>query len=260
MAEDLLRAPSLPEAVRQFLQANRCIFLFGNTAPDVQVVSGQRRQETHFFDLPIREGAPPAWEHMLACHPALAHADGLPASQAAFLAGYLCHLQADWYWVSEIFAPVFGPHCTWGTFRQRLYLHNVLRAYLDLHILPELPPGMDVCLHRVTPAGWLPFVQDRFLSQWRDLLSPQLQPGAAAQTVEVFAARQGILVSAYYDLLESGERMQQEVFDHLPLGHIQGYRQRLLDENIRLLSHYLAFTCQDFFSPNERRLFQEAQL
>jgi hypothetical protein len=136
----------------------------------------------------------------------------------------------------------------------------VLRAYLDLHILPELHPGMDVCLHHVTSAGWLPFVQDRFLNQWRDLLSPQLQPGAAAQTVEVFAARQGISVSAYYDLLESGERMQQEVFDHLPLGHVQSYRQRLLDENSQLLSHYLAFTRQDFLSPNERRLFQEVQL
>jgi len=260
MAEDLLRQPRLPEAVRQFLQGYRCIFLFGNTAPDVQVVSGQERQATHFFDLPIHSGAPFAWEHMLASHPALAHPQALPASQVAFLAGYLCHLQADWYWVSEIFAPIFGPRSTWGTFRQRLYLHNVLRAYLDLHILPELHPGMDVCLHYVTPAGWLPFVKDQFLLEWRNLLFPQLRPGAAAQTVEVFAARQGVSVSEYYALLGSEPRMQQEVFDHLPLEQIHSYRQQMLDENIRLLSEYLAFTGQEVLSPHERRLFQEAHL
>lgn len=249
LAEDLLRHPLLPEEIRQFLHNSRCVFLFGNTAPDVQVVSGQPRQQTHYFNLPIQAGDPPAWELLLSEHPQLVDARQLPAAKAAFLAGYLCHLQADWLWVKEIFAPVFGPHCSWGTFRERLYLHNVLSAYLDVCILPGLRPGMDACLCQVEPEGWLPFVEDRHLIEWRDLLFPQLQPGASTYTVEVFSSRQGISAPEFHALLESEERMQQEVFAHLPLQQVQSYHQRVLDENTRLLSDYLAFTKPDVFFP-----------
>ena len=255
LAEELLSHPNLPENISQFLQASRCGFLFGNTAPDVQVVSGQPRQDTHFFNLPIQTGDRSAWELLLSTHPHLAAAEHLPATHAAFLAGYLCHLQADWLWVKDIFAPVFGPHCSWGTFHQRLYYHNVLRAYLDLHILPELSPGMDACLCQVEPDGWLPFVQDRHLAEWRDLLFPQLHSGATPQTVEVFSSRQGISVPEYYALLESEERMQAEVFEHLPLSHVQSYRQRVVDDNIHLLSDYLAFSLHPINTPIEGNAF-----
>lgn len=240
LAEDLLHHPALPEDMRQFLEDSRCAFLFGNTAPDVQVVSGQPRLVTHFFDLPIQENAPPAWEQMLFANPSLAFADQLPGEMAGFLAGYLCHLQADWIWVKEIFAPIFGPHSSWGAFRERLFLHNVLRAYLDVRILPELPCGTDSCLQRVEPSQWLPFVEDRFLVEWRNLLFPQLQPGAATQTVEVFSARGGISAPEFNALLESEVRMQEEVFSHLPLEQISRYHQQVLHENLRLLTAYLA--------------------
>jgi hypothetical protein len=242
LAEELLTHPCFPETISQFIQNFRCEFLFGNTAPDVQVVSGQPRQVTHFFNLPIQAGDQPAWKVIFTEHPTLVVAKELPASQAAFLAGYVCHLQADWMWVKDIFAPFFGLRCSWATFRMRLYYHNVLRAYLDQHILPELPAGMDTCLNQVKPAGWLPFVQDRYLVEWRDLIYPQLQPGADIQTVEVFSSRQGISAPEYYALLASEERMQQEVFEHIPIGLVQSYRQRVLDENMRLLLDYLAFT------------------
>jgi hypothetical protein len=251
MAGELLNDPRLPEKISRFLQSSRGMFLFGNTAPDVQVVSGQPRQVTHFFNLPIQAGDQPPWELILSDHPHLANAEQLPAHQAAFLSGYLCHLQADWFWVKDIFAPIFGPRCSWSTFHKRLYYHNVLRAYLDRHILPELFPGMDICLRRVNPDGWLPFVQDHHLMEWRNLLFPQLQPGAVTQTVEVFSSRQGISAPEFYNLLESGERMQQEIFQHIPLKYVQNYRQRVLDENILLLSVYLAFTLHQTNSPIE---------
>ena len=146
LADDLLQYPSMPEPIRQLLRTYRGEFLFGSTAPDVQVVTGQPREATHFFDLPIQPGDRTAWEVFLTTYPALADAARLPASQSAFLSGYLCHLQADWLWVKQLFTPVFGPHCAWGTFRQRLYYHNVLRAYLDLQILPGLPTGTGTAM------------------------------------------------------------------------------------------------------------------
>ena len=239
LAQDLLKCPALAEPARAFLVSQRCAFLLGNTAADVQVISGQKRTATHFFDLPIQPGDTPPWERLLVLYPALGQPHLLDPQQAAFLAGYLCHLRADWDWVLEIFIPVFGPHCSWGTFRQRLYYHNVLRAYLDQQLLPGLRGSMGDCLSSVNPDGWLPFVASRHLQAWRDLLTPQFHPSAAAQTVEVFAARQGIPSTEYYDLINSETRMQAEIFGHIPCEQIEGYRQRLLVESAYLLESYL---------------------
>jgi hypothetical protein len=109
----------------------------------------------------------------------------------------------------------------------------------------------------VQPDGWLPFVQDRHLTQWRDLLFPQLLPGATTQTVEVFSARQGISAPDFYALLESEERMQQEVFEHVPLPLVQSYRQKVLDENVRMLSDFLAFTLHQMNTLLREMYFRE---
>jgi hypothetical protein len=239
LAEDLLAHLGLAGEQREFLQRFKCAFLFGNTAPDVQVISGQPRQQTHFFNLPIQARDRTAWQRLLSDYPNLADTKRLSLSQTAFLAGYLCHLQADWMWVKELFAPVFGPRAPWGTFPKRLYLHNVLRAYLDVRILPELPPGMDRGLRQAQPDGWLPFVADHHLIEWREVLVPQLKPGAATQTVEVFSSRQGISSTEFNALVESEERMQREIFSHVSLEKVQEYHQRVLEHNCHLLSEYL---------------------
>ncbi len=241
LALELLDEPSLPEAARRFLLARRGEFLFGNTAPDVQVVSGQPREETHLFRIPIQPGDQAPWERLLAEYPRLARPEKLGPGQAEFISGYLCHLQADWMWVKQVFAPVFGPGCAWGTFSGRLYYHNILRAYLDQRSLPGLGAGMDACLGQVNSDRWLPFVESRYFQHWREFLISQLRPGAPTKTVEVFSYRQGISAPEYYALLASEERMQAEVFDHMPLERVQLYRRSVVEENARLLTNFLAF-------------------
>lgn len=238
IAENLLANPALASPIQQLLRGQRDAFLFGNTAPDVQVVSRQEREATHFFRLPVRSNAQPPWERLLGSHPSLAQPDRIPGAQAAFIAGYLCHLQADWLWIVEIFAPVFGLDCHWDTFSQRLYLHNVLRAYLDREVIPVLAADMADRLKAIQFNSWLPFVQDIHLSAWRDYIAGQLEPGAASETVEVFANRQGLSPAEFYQLLESEERMEQEVFIHLPRQQLEAYRQRLVESNLELLQGY----------------------
>jgi hypothetical protein len=231
----------------------RGAFLLGNTAPDVQVVSGQERQATHFFKVPIRPGSPLPWTRLLTVYPALAYPAVLPGAQASFLAGYLCHLQADWSWIRLIFSPVFGPECSWGTFPERLYLHNVLRSYLDMQVMPELPARTAGRLRHTHPKNWLPFVEDRHLLEWRDYLAQQLEPGAAAQTVEVFAARQGISPTEFYQLLESEERMDQQVFSHLPRHVLKVYRQQLVELNVKSLESFFSGDGWIFSEPADHR-------
>ncbi len=238
VAEDLLRHPALASHIRQVLEAQRCIFLFGNTAPDVQVVSHQSREDTHFFTLPFDPGALPAWEVLLENYASLSDPWQMPLEQAAFIAGYLCHLQADWYWVKDIFDPVFGPASDWSTFWHRLYLHNVLRTYLDQEVSEKLLKSAGFCLEAVLPMNWLPFVEDRYLLEWRDEVFGQLLPGASAHTVEVFAERQGISPEEYYRLLNDEEAMEAQVFSHISHQALGQYRQSLIIENLHLLEIY----------------------
>jgi hypothetical protein len=241
IAQDLLRHPALSVHIRQVLTAQHCIFLFGNTAPDVQVVSQQPREVTHFFTLPFDREALSAWEAFLHSNSSLSDPRRMPPDQTAFIAGYLCHLQADWFWVKDIFDPIFGPSSTWSTFWNRLYLHNVLRTYLDNQISDKLRDSVGDCASEIIPKNWLPFVEDRYLIEWRDEVFEQLSPGASAHTVEVFAERQGISPVEYYRLLNDKEAMEAQVFSHVSHETLEQYRQKLLAENLHLLELYFNY-------------------
>jgi hypothetical protein len=240
IAEELLANSRLPEETRRWLIRQRPAFLLGNTAPDVQTVSQQAREATHFFVLPLQRNAHLPWEVMWNEYPELRKdADAaLSEAQAAFLAGYVCHLQADWVWVNEIFEPFFGSGGHWAERQHRLYIHNVLRAYLDRQVLGCLHPRSGELLMRAVPEKWLPFVEDAHLCQWRDFLAPQLHPGASAQTVEVFAARQGIDPEQFYQLLDSEPLMDQQVFVHLSRRQMSMYRQQMIAQSLALLSDW----------------------
>ena len=239
VAEDLLRHADLPDFARRFLLRQRGPFLLGNTAPDVQVVSHQQREETHFFTLPLTAGAPLPWEQMLGSYPSLTCPECASEDQIAFIAGYLCHLQADWEWVDKLFVPYFILQQDWGDIWRRLYLHNVLRSYLDRQELASLPAEESLALLHANPHGWLPFVRDNYLYEWRNLLIQQLEPGARSLTVEVFASRQDIDPQEYYALLDSEERLEQELFHYVPRQLVADYRQRLVAQSIDLVGGYL---------------------
>jgi hypothetical protein len=231
--------PNLSAEVRIQLNKHAGAFLLGNTAPDVQVISGQARQVTHFFTLPIQSAAAPPWETMLFEHPELIHVEHFPGSRSAFLAGYLCHLQADWIWVLTLFLPTFGPEQTWETFPRRLYLHNVLRAYLDGQVISTLTADVVGNLKDTCSENWLPFVRDYHLDEWRDFLTNQFKPGAEVKTVDLFASRQGIDPLEFHSLVQSETDMESQVFERLPRATLIDFRDQIISMNLELIQSYL---------------------
>jgi hypothetical protein len=233
---EILDHPDLPRAAAVDLAAELPAFLLGSVAPDVQTLSGQTREATHFFPVPLDAG-PPATARLLAQHPALARPPALPTAQAAFLSGYLAHLVLDQLWVADIFEPVFGPDRPWASFPERLYLHNVLRAHWDAADLARLPPATARQLGAARPEGWLPFVRDQHLHAWRDLVAGQLEPGAA-RTVEVFAERMNIDPRVLAGLLASPDEMQRRLFVHLAPGALERYRVSAVGAAAQVLAAY----------------------
>lgn len=234
VAAELLERGGLPPAVGEALPA----FLLGNIAPDVQVLSGQTREATHFFPVPL-DDAPPAQVVLLKQYAGLAPLGALPPAQAAFMAGYLAHLVFDQLWVRLIFEPVFGPDRPWGQgFQERLYLHNVLRAHWDGLDLARLGPAVARDLADAVPRGWLPFVSDAHLAAWRDVVAGQLGAAGGSRTVEVFAERMGADPAALAALLASPAEMERRLFCRLAPGALDEYRAVALAESAAVIARH----------------------
>ena len=238
IADELLASSDLPGELNAFLNQQRCAFYLGKTAPDVQSISGQTRQETHFYHVPLVDPTDP-WLHMFDQHPVLQDASQMAPAHTAFIAGYICHLQADIIWIKDLFVPYFLPRLKKGDHKYIAHVHNALRTYLDEQILPGLQHGAGTCLHSARPNGWLPFVEQSDLVRWRDFLSDQLMPGAQSQTVQVFAERLGMSPEEFLQLVRSEERMESEVFSFVPRQVLVEYRDKLIAANLKLLVSYL---------------------
>jgi hypothetical protein len=221
------------------LHAQRGAFLFGNTAPDVQVVSNQPREATHFFQIPF--GTTPLPQRaMFKAYPALAHARSLSAAHAAFIAGYICHLWLDIIWVRDIYLPAFGPDARWDTMRDRLLFHNILRAWCDQNDQHQLNGDTGAALAGVQPRRWLPFTADAYLREWRDLLAAQFQPGATIRTVEVFAARNRVAPEDFRRVLDSPAELERVIFAHASHEKIEAFYRTGHDEMAELIVEYFS--------------------
>ncbi|HLF26787.1 MAG TPA: zinc dependent phospholipase C family protein [Anaerolineae bacterium] len=238
VAEAILSDVQLADPARRLLAAHRAAFLFGSTAPDVQTVSGQPREATHFFNVPL-DTERPAHAVMFEACPDLGRPDRLAPAHAAFLAGYITHLLLDVMWVRDIFAPVFGPDMGWSSFRDRLFLHNVLRAWCDRRDQARLVAGAGELLAAVRPDRWLPFTADAHLRRWRDVLVEQFAPGAVIRTVQVFAERGQVAPEAFERVLSTEDRMDELIFSHISRAAIEDFYTRGLAGSRVLINDYL---------------------
>jgi Zinc dependent phospholipase C len=238
IADKLLHDNILPGSIRDQLIDQRGAFLFGNTAPDVQTVSSQLREATHFFDIPLRSNQA-AHLKMFELYPALAHARSIPPAQAAFIAGYICHLLLDVLWIRDIYQPGFGPSARWATSHERSIYHNTLRAWCDQNDQRALNGDTGSILATVQPDRWLPFTLDRSLIDWRNVLVNQFRPGASIRTIEVFAARNHVPPAEFQRVLDSPSEMDANIFAHSSRKDIEAFYQQGHDQMAELIANYL---------------------
>ena len=235
-AEEILHGDGLSPAVLHLLAQQRGPFLLGNTAPDVQTISGQRRSETHFYSLSDATTRP-ANETLLAAHPALAQVRELPLARVAFYAGYFAHLLLDQLWLESIFQSHFW--AGWGDRHERAFLHNVLRTWLDRQDRERLDESVMKALQDVNQREWLPLVRDEHLYSWRDWLVAQLGPGKTERTAEVFAQRMSMPVAQIEALLSSPQRMRQRVFARIPPSALDSFRSAGHERSVAMISQYV---------------------
>jgi hypothetical protein len=210
--------------------------MLGHTAPDVKTVSGQKREESHFYTIP-RTSDRPAYLALFDTHPELARANALSPSQAAFIAGYVAHLLLDELWLDDVFQRYFLQD--WGPLGERLFLHNVLRTWVDLRDQARLDGTMAQALEQAEPDDWLPFVDDEYLRGWRDWLVVQLAAGHRMETAKVLADRMGVPAAEVEAVVQSPEEMERRVFQHFPRSALEAFRERGYRQSVMLVEWYV---------------------
>lgn len=247
LARRLMHDPTLPDAVRQALGAAWGPFLLGSIAPDARVSSGMDRAATHFFEYrPVID--PPPATAMLRAYPVLRRSRlGSDTAHLAFVAGYAAHLAMDAIWCTDLLFAHFND--SWGTPRGRWYYLHMLLGTLDQRDRQLLPDDYYNALAGAKPSGWLPFIPDPDLGQWRDLVANQLAPGAASLTLEIFGARINMRADEIAARMDDADYMA-ELWQNIPLTVIAEIERRM-DDGVRR-------TLADYFEDREDRFEAEA--
>ncbi len=238
-ARDILADARLPEAIRQALHAHLGAFLLGNTAVDVQSLTGQPRFDTHFYHV-HGDASARAGETLLATYSELADPQRLHPAHAAFVGGYLTHLVWDECWLRDVFRPFYMESDLWPDRLTRNIHHNALRVLMDrqaeaaLRRCPDLVP----LLRSVQLDHWLSFVETEALYRWRDWVADQLADPGTVETAHVFAGRMGISPEHFETVISA---VEQDTY-HPP---VPGLREALstfetaaLAESIEALKRY----------------------
>jgi len=206
-ARDILADARLPETIRQAMDAHLGGFLLGNTAVDVQSLTGQPRFDTHFYHV-HGDSTARAGETLLAAYPELAEPQQLHPAHAAFISGYLAHLAWDECWLRDVFRPFYMESSLWPDRLTRNIHHNALRVLMDRQAEAALRRWSDLVplLRSVQPGHWLPFVQPEALCRWRDWVADQLADPGAVETAHVFAGRMGISPEHFETVISAVEQ------------------------------------------------------
>ncbi len=231
----LCRGP-LSSTARRLVDQHRGAFLLGHTAPDVKTISGQKRDATHFYSVP-RTSDRPAYRVLFDTHPGLVDPATLSPPQAAFVAGYIAHLLLDERWLVHVFQPCFLRD--WGPRAERMFLHNVLRTWVDARDQHRLDKSVSHLLQEAEPECWLPFVDDRMLRRWRDWLAEQLAPGYRMETAAVLAPRVGVPAEEMTSVAGSPAQMEHRVFRHISRSALQAFRDTSQRQCVRLVNWYI---------------------
>jgi hypothetical protein len=224
-----------------------CAFLLGAISPDVRAISGQAREETHFFDIPFTSEQT-AQASLLARWPQIKDVTTLPPPQAAFIAGYMTHLVMDQTWVEMIVLPgLFIKGVTWNTRHPNWRLYSVLMTYMEYRAAAHIPDGTLDLMAQAEPDHWLPFVRDCHLADWRDHVVDRIKRGGPKLVSAMFARSNNITSQELEAIVLSEERMAEEAYPVVPHERLIAFESEANRRSYEAVLHYLSPSKEKYF-------------
>lgn len=223
---DLLAPSGLPAAIHWLADSDaQAAFLMGTISPDVRAVSGQTREATHFIPIPPPPGVL-AQQMMLDAWPELRPTSVKGQAQAAFVAGYIAHLIMDQTWLDTVVLPgLFIDGVPWNTRHPNWRLYSILMTYLEYQGAARMPAEIPSSLACALPDHWVPFIEDRYLVQWRNHVIQMIKTEGARRTSHIFAHSNNMTAEELERIVLSEERMAEEAYPVIPREWLLGFEQ-----------------------------------
>ena len=145
-------------------------YYLGATTPDIRVMTKWDRSRTHFFDFQNFEQQRSV-ETLFRKYPELASPEGKSKSAAAFLCGYISHLEIDEAWIVDIYRPCFGERSALKGDVFANLLDRVLQFELDKRSRgdPSVVPEMRDEIRSATVNEAIGFLDKDTLLRWREV-------------------------------------------------------------------------------------------
>ena len=223
-------------------------FLLGSTAPDIRVITGWDRRDTHFFDFDDfehQDGVAGFFAH----HTHLADPGKVSPATAAFVAGYTTHLTLDEHWIVEIYRTHFGERSPLAGALEAQVLDRLLQYELDRRSREDrgLMERIHQSLEGIETMIECGFIERDTLRQWRELAAEQTTYPGDYDRLRHYSGRQlrawgvnpqvdeefGAFVERVPGLLDAAlERVGREQFD--------AFVERSYDDAQRVVERYLS--------------------
>ncbi|MCZ6614774.1 MAG: zinc dependent phospholipase C family protein [Chloroflexi bacterium] len=223
-------------------------FLLGCTAPDVRIITRGQRADTHFAPLSndiIGTGA----MNMFSRYPGLARASQLPGPTAAFIAGYISHLVSDETWIIHMYRPYFGEG---GVFQDSIQ-GNIMDRALQLEMdqqAAQAGRGLDDVKDYLADGASgveVEFLPAETLAQWQEWLLDLPQGRFSWERLRFMVRRQypdaggnGHIMQRVDRFIASLPQSLEEIFERVPREDLATYRQRSIQQWVRIAGEYLS--------------------
>ena len=165
-------------------------YYLGATSPDIRVITRWDREKTHFFDLG-NLGEQCGAERIFREHPELASREEASPSTAAFLAGYISHLEMDETWITTIYRPCFGEGSPLKGDVLANLLDRVLQYELDRRGREDAAAIAEIRGDLLDSAIEVAvgFLDSETLGRWRDITAELLEREPTWDRFGVIASR-----------------------------------------------------------------------
>ncbi|MEK7215565.1 MAG: hypothetical protein AAB289_08230 [Chloroflexota bacterium] len=218
-------------------------YLLGATAPDMRVMTGQAREDTHFFRINAghdQSGVAALFER----HPEVLAAKGRPR---AFIAGYLTHLTVDETWIAEVYQPYFGEGSQLPDRVEANFMDRVLQFYMEQGARndPELLQRWYEHIFRADPGEDLAFVDLPSLHRWREVVIRIVSQDPTWEAFQAFILRRfgpegSATQPALKDLCERIPEVLERTLNHVTPQRVAAYREAAIQRSVAALKEYLA--------------------
>ena len=220
-------------------------YLIGATAPDVHIITGVPREDTHFFELE-KEHPESGAIQIFKAHPSLAPGNRPDAATRPFVAGYLSHLVTDEIWIMNIYRPFFGKSSPLGGEPTANLLDRALQYQLDCQEREDRAKmkGIQGQVCNWEPMVGLSFIDIPSLREWRDLVC------AAACREPNFAlfpqfAKDFLLPRHKLDpelleqFLSSLPTMLEWAIQYITRERLNAFREKAISQSVAVAKEYL---------------------